>query len=108
MRFIAGSVKGPSKYNPFIKYTNEDRDKAIYFANDRKNYVLDRMLEQGWINKETHDQAKEEAVPFSKGKFSTKEVALVSLIKSQINKKEILDAIGLENISDLNNAGLQI
>ena len=106
--FIAGSVKGPSKYNPFIKYTNEDRDKAIYFANDRKNYVLDRMLEQGWINKEEYEQAKEEPVPFSKGKFSTKEVALVSLIKSQINKKEILDAIGLEDISELNNAGLQI
>src|SRR5690606_31312190 len=37
--FIAGSVKGPSAYDPFIKFTKEQRERAIKAAFDRKNYV---------------------------------------------------------------------
>ena len=37
--FIAGSVKGPGKYNPFIKFTRKQRERAINFAFERKNYM---------------------------------------------------------------------
>ena len=88
--FIAGSVKAPSKYNPFIKYSLEEREKAWSEANQRKNYVLRRMYEQGWISEEELKDAWDRKVPFKKGEFRTKEVALVSLIRGQLNKKEIL------------------
>lgn len=106
--FIAGSVKAPSKYNPFIKYTKKKRDRALLEANRRKNYVLRRMYEQGWIGKEELKTAWNSPVPFNRGKFRTREVALVSLIKGQLDKKEVLDALGLDSIQELNHAGLKI
>ncbi len=106
--FIAGSVKAPSKYNPFIKYTKKHRDRALLEANRRKNYVLRRMYEQSWITEEELRQAWNETVPFNRGKFRTREVALVSLIRGQMNKKEVLDALGMESIQELNHAGLKI
>ena len=106
--FIAGSLKGPAKYNPFIKYTKEAKEKARAYAKERKNYVLKRMYEQKLISKFVHDSLRKEPVPFNKGEFANSEMALVSLIKKQLEKKEILDAIGLRSKEDLNIAGYKI
>lgn len=106
--FIAGSVKGPGKYNPFIKFTQKSRDQAVGAANDRKNYVLRRMFEQDWISKDEFDEALKTSVPFNRGEFRTSEVALVELVRSQLEKKEILDALSLTSIDDLNIAGLRV
>ena len=106
--FIAGSVKAPSKYNPFIKYTRKGRETAQLEANRRKNYVLRRMYEQGWITQDELKEAWDKPVPFKQGKFRTREVALVSLIRGQLNKKEILTSLGMESPQELNHAGLRI
>ncbi len=106
--FIAGSVKAPSKYNPFLKYTEEAKESAKKEADARKNYVLRRMYEQGWITEAELKEAWDQRVPFRQGKFRNSEVALVSLIRGQVNKPEILEALQMENISDLDNAGLKI
>jgi membrane peptidoglycan carboxypeptidase len=106
--FIAGSVKAPSRYNPFIKYTQEKRDHALEEANQRKNYVLRRMYEQSWITEDEFKQAFVQDVPFKKGKFRTEEVALMSLIRGQVDRKEILEAVDLDDITELDNAGLVI
>jgi penicillin-binding protein 1A len=106
--FIAGSVKGPSKYDPFLKYTKERRDVAIQNAFDRKNYVLKRMHEQGWLTDDEFKESVERPVPFSRGSFRSSEVALVSLIRNQVSQKEVMDKLSLESTSDLNNAGLKI
>lgn len=106
--FIAGSVKAPSKYNPFSKYTKERREKALLEASRRKNYVLRRMYEQGWITQQELKEAWDQPVPFNRGKFRTREVALVSLIKGQLDKPEVLEALGMDSIQELNHAGLKI
>ncbi|NDE15490.1 hypothetical protein EBZ80_11220 [bacterium] len=106
--FIAGSVKGPGKYDPFIKYTVERREEAVKNAFERKNYVLRRMLEQGWIKEEEFKEAAEKPVPFNRGSFRTSEVATVSLIRSQMDRKEILEALNMESVDELNSAGLRI
>ncbi|MEZ4743196.1 MAG: transglycosylase domain-containing protein [Bdellovibrionota bacterium] len=106
--FIAGSVKGPGKYNPFIKYTKKTRERAKAFANERKNYVLDRMLELGWIAKEEHDDAIKTDVPFNQGEFRSAEVSLVDLVRSQLKKKEVLEALNIKSIRDLNVAGMRV
>lgn len=106
--FIAGSVKGPGKYNPFIKYTKEAQEKARIYANDRKNYVLDHMHEEGWIKDDEYKQALKTSVPFEKGEFRTAEVALVDLVKEQLTKKEILDAVGLTDPEDFNTSGFKV
>lgn len=106
--FIAGSVKGPGKYDPFIKYTVERREEAIRNAFDRKNYVLRRMFEQGWIGEEEFKTASEQQVDFNRGSFRTSEVATVSLIRGQLDRREILDVLNMESVDELNSAGLKI
>lgn len=106
--FIAGSVKGPSKYDPFLKYTKERRELAVKNAFDRKNYVLKRMLEQGWLKAEEYRDAAEKPVPFNRGSFRSSEVALVSLIRSQVTQREVLDQLQIEDAVELNNAGMRV
>src|SRR3569623_55475 len=53
MAYIAGLPKGPNNYHPF-KHPKE--------AIDRRNYVLDQMLANGYITKAEHDQAEGEAL----------------------------------------------
>ncbi len=106
--FIAGSVKGPGKYNPFIKYSRDEQDNSKQYANDRKNYVLSQMVEQLWISKEEYEEAVKTDVPFKRGEFRTAEVSLVELIQSQLEKKEILTALGLTKPEDLSISGLKV
>jgi penicillin-binding protein 1A len=53
MAYIAGLPKGPNNYHPF---------KHPQAAIDRRNYVLDQMLANGYITKAEHDQAEAEAL----------------------------------------------
>lgn len=106
--FIAGSVKAPSKYNPFIKFTQEERERSIVEAIHRKNYVLRRMYEQGWISEEVFKTAWEQPVVFHRGRFRNSEVALVELVRRHLNRPEVLEKLNLESIADLGSAGLKI
>lgn len=106
--FIAGSVKGPSKYDPYLKYTKERRDLAVRNAFDRKNYVLRRMYEQGWLSEQEFKEAFDRPVPFNRGSFRSSEVALVSLIRNQVGQKEVMENLGIDTTEELNNAGLKI
>jgi penicillin-binding protein 1A len=53
MAYIAGLPKGPNNYHPF---------KHPQAAIDRRNYVLDQMLANGYITQAEHDQATAEAL----------------------------------------------
>ena len=106
--FIAGSVKGPSKYNPFIKSTKERKIRAKNYANLRKNYVLRRMYEQKWISKDEYEDSVILDVPFKRGKFRNSEISLINLVRMQLGKKEVLKAIGLKSVDELNTAGLKV
>lgn len=106
--FIAGSVKGPSKYNPFIKYTRESRQRARENAFERKNYVLHRMYEQGWISQSELASALQKPVPYRRGKFRSQKVSLVTTIKKQFQHQELLVKLGLESVDQLDHAGLRV
>jgi len=47
--YLAALPKGPNNYHPYRAY-----DAAI----DRRNYVIDRMVENGFVNREEADRAK--------------------------------------------------
>jgi len=53
MAYIAGLPKGPNNYQPF---------KHPQAAIDRRNYVLDQMLANGYITQQEHDAAEAEAL----------------------------------------------
>ena len=66
------------------------------------------MYEQGWISQVELKEAWDKPVPFNRGKFRTREVALVSLIKGQLDKPEVLEALGMDSIQELNHDVLKI
>jgi len=53
MAYLAGLPKGPNNYHPF---------KHPQAAIERRNYVLDQMLANGYISQADHDKAKAEAL----------------------------------------------
>ena len=67
--FIAGSVKGPFNYDPFIQRTEERREKAIARGAERLRYVLSRMVEENYITQEQMDEALAEPLHFKHGNF---------------------------------------
>ena len=100
--FIAGMVKGPYKYNPFIKKTDEARKKAIEYANIRKNYVLKNMLKMNLISSDEYMKAKEQDVPFKEGKVTYRLNVILDYIRDQLESdyfKAILHKEGIDNIA---------
>ena len=106
--FIAGTVKHPTKYNPFTKQSLDERDRAVEAAKTRKDYVLRRMEEEKFIDHATAEAAKERAVPFKRGDFQSGDVALVDLVRAQLDRPDILSAVGMEDAEEFNQAGLRI
>lgn len=106
--FIAGSVKGPSAYDPFIKFTKDKRERAIENAYHRKNYVVRRMYEQSWITEAQFKEAWDAPVKFIRGRFRSDEVALVHLVREQMKRKEILETLHIDDLRELSNAGFKI
>jgi penicillin-binding protein 1A len=51
--YLAALPKGPSNYNPY-----KDTDRAI----ERRNWVIDQMVENGYVTREEGDKAKTEGL----------------------------------------------
>ncbi len=106
--FIAGSVKAPDKYTPFGKRTVQGQEKARTAAKIRKDYVIKRMFDLKMIDKLTYEAASAEAVPFRQGRFQFNDIAAIDLVQRQLNRKEILDAVGVDSVDELGTMGLRI
>ena len=100
--FIAGSVKGPYKYNPFIKRTESAKLEARREAKLRKDYVLKNMLEMRFITSEQYNDAKEKPVPFKEGKVTFGLNVTLDYIRDQLESdyfRTILNEQGVDNIA---------
>ncbi|NBW80507.1 hypothetical protein EBR21_02020 [bacterium] len=106
--FIAGSVKGPERYNPFTKRAASAQNRAKADAKIRKNYVLKRMLDNKFISAKEYQEALKEEVPFKQGKFQFNELFITELVQRQLARKEVLAALGAENPEEVGSMGLRI
>ena len=100
--FIVGSLKGPNRYNPFIKKTKAQKDEAKQLAKERKDYVLGRMLSLNFISKTDYEEAKEREVPFKEGKITYRLNVVLDYIRNQLESdyfREILREQGVDNIA---------
>ena len=78
--FIAGSVKRPNYYNPFIKKDQESVDRAKKRAKERTGYVLSQMHRQGLISSSQYQQALDREIPFNRGKMRFRLNTLMDLV----------------------------
>lgn len=106
--FIAGSVKRPNFYNPFIKKTDEAAVEARRQAEIRKNYVLDKMLEIGLINESTHKQARKDEIPFNQGKVGYSLDYAMEMVKDAVSSSEVQGALAVHGISNVATSGVRV
>jgi len=94
MAYLAGLVKGPNNYQP-----EDNMEKAL----NRRNYVLSRMAEDGYITEEQAAEAKLEELVITERLRGDEYLAaeyFVSEVRKQIN--------GLYGEQQLNEGGLSI
>ncbi len=98
--FIAGSVKGPNRYNPFIKKGEVERDRARKLAKQRKDYVLKNMRKLNFITRDQYLKAKEVSVPFKEGKITFRLNVILDYVREQLESdyfRTILEEQGVDN-----------
>ncbi len=94
MAYLAGLVKGPNNYQP-----ENNMERAI----NRRNYVLGRMTEDGYITEEQAVEAKQEELVIAERMHGDEYLAaeyFVSEVRKEIN--------GLYGEQQLNEGGLSI
>lgn len=77
--YLAALPQAPSYYSP----TGENFDALV----NRKQYILDQMLAQGYISKQEHDDAANAQVAFRDVKTEIKAPYFVSWIQNQLTEK---------------------
>ncbi|MGL1934543.1 MAG: transglycosylase domain-containing protein [Fibrobacterales bacterium] len=87
--FIAGSVKGPSNYDPFIKRTQKRKDKALKRGVYRTNYILNRMHAEGYVSETELSQAINDTLAFDKGNFKSALSTPMSWVYQKLQSEEM-------------------
>jgi penicillin-binding protein 1A len=106
--FIAGSVKRPNYYNPFVQKTEENADIARKRAKDRVGYVLGKMLDLGMIQQTQYDKVKEQDIVFDKGKVGYSHDYVMEMVREAVSTSEVLDALATHDITNLATSGVRI
>ncbi len=108
LAFIAGSVKGPNQYNPFISRSVEQKELKYKRAKSRVKYVLDKMWENKYINDEQYKKAVKDSIPFSKGSFRFKLSTNIVKVRQFIERENIMEILEDYGVEDYASEGLKI
>jgi penicillin-binding protein 1A len=85
--YLAALPKGPNNYNPF-----RNREAAIA----RRNYVLDRMLDDGHITREQHAQAR--AAPLEIAPRASRTATFAAEYFTEEVRRRLLDMYGEQRV----------
>jgi membrane peptidoglycan carboxypeptidase len=106
--FIAGSVKKPNYYNPFIKKTDEAVKTAQVNASMRVRYVLEKMREAGKItDAQFHEVIKTELV-FHRGAIGYAQDYVMEMVTDAVSTPDVLEALKAQGIDNLATSGLRV
>ncbi len=106
--FIAGSVKRPNYYNPFIKNTEQASELARSRAKTRLRYVLDNMQELGMIDAFTYNDAINSELVFKNGKVGYDLDYAMELVRDAVSSTEVLDALELHDVNNISTSGVRV
>ena len=106
--FIAGSVKGPFNYDPFIQRSTERREKALARGRERLEYVLGRMVEENYISQEDMNAALETPLAFNHGNFRFSVSTMLDRIEEKLDGEFFQKKFESEGIEDWRKAQLSI
>jgi len=106
--FIAGSVKQPNYYNPFIKKSKEAVDLAYARAKTRLKYVLGKMRDLGMIDIYTYNQAVSSEIDFKQGKVGFSLDYAMEMVKDAVSSKKVLDELAVHGITNVATSGVRV
>ena len=106
--FIAGSVKRPNYYNPFIKGDEETADLAIKRAKQRSAYVLGQMLKLGMISPGAYEDYMEQEIAFKQGQMFFPLNTLMDFVKKGLSAPEVEEALAAHGIDNIATSGVRI
>jgi membrane peptidoglycan carboxypeptidase len=106
--FIAGMVKAPSRYNPFIGQSEERRAAARQLAEDRTAYVLRRMAEEGYLPPGKATELTAEPLAFRRGTFRYDRSVVLDEVQKRLEAPEFIELFEREGIDNPSTAGLKI
>lgn len=106
--FIAGSVKRPNYYNPFIKKTEEGAEKARKRAQIRLRYVLDKMRESGRISSYAYNEALASQIDFKQGRVGYSLDYSMELVREAVSSTAVQEALEAEGVSNIATSGVKV
>jgi membrane peptidoglycan carboxypeptidase len=106
--FIAGSVKRPNFYNPFIKKTEQASELARSRAKTRLNYVINNMYGLGMIDTSTYNESLKAEIEFKKGKVGYDLDYAMELVREAVSSTEVLEALEAHEVSNIATSGVRV
>ncbi len=106
--FIAGLVKAPSKYNPFVGESEERRKAATAAAEDRTEYVLRRMFENGYLDHQRYAELQKEPLVFRHGNFQYDRSVVLDEVQRELDSQTFVDLFARLGIDNPSTAGIRI
>ncbi len=106
--FIAGSVKSPNYYNPFIKKTEQGVDLARSRGKTRMLYVLGKMRDSGKISETEYNETAASDLKFNQGKVGYALDYVMEMVREAVSSTEVLNALEASNVSNIATAGIKI
>jgi membrane peptidoglycan carboxypeptidase len=98
--FLAGLVKAPNRYNPFIGETEERRERARAAAEARTAYVLRRRVEEGTLDADEAERLVAEPLVFKRGTFQYERSVLVDEVERRLEDPSVVavfETLGIDN-----------
>lgn len=106
--FIAGSVKQPNYYNPFIKKTEQAVELARSRAQTRTRYVLDKMRDLGMIDINTYNETIDKKIDFKNGKVGYDLDYAMELVGDAVSSTEVLQGLEAHDVTNIASSGLRV
>jgi penicillin-binding protein 1A len=106
--FLAGLVKAPSRYNPFVGNTAQSRKDAEQRALDRSHYVLNRMAGEGHLSAAHLEEQLALPLEFKRGSFRYSSSILLDEVERRLAESPFPDLLAEAGIDNPSTAGIQI
>jgi len=106
--FIAGSVKRPNYYNPFIKDNVEMAELAVKRAKQRSGYVLGQMLKLDMITSAQYEEYMAQEIAFEQGRMFFPLNTLMDFVKAGLAVPQVEEALAAHGIDNIATSGIKI
>jgi len=106
--YIAGSVKRPNYYNPFIKKDSQSVFQAKERGIQRVSYVLRAMRDLEMISEIDYQHARNSEIPFNKGSVGYSLDYVMELVTEAVTSQQVLDSLSVYGIDNIATSGIKV